>query len=639
QVPCIHSWIHRRVTTGRGARAHKPGSAPEEGEGKGRGGAHTGAVPPAIPYLGEDYHFPTLPRGSGAAQNTRRLCGFYAALCGEEEKAGGEGVGAGAEQGAEQGAGAGQWIGAGPGVRLVLAMVEEGFGTEGLEQVPLGMALPLIEVLHAAQSQASTTWPIEAQRLVGREDLAALKCMQGGGIASTPGGARGGEESGDMGGPDFWGGNRVSGSAGAVSFQGEGGLRGFGGGGHGGGGGGSMGPPGGGGRGGRGAGEGGAGGVGLDPDGLAWVDEVSSLRFGSDRRVREVCRLLRGSRPVRFHVERLPEVTDHEHQQRQQGRLLQLATRTLATPVGRGMLTLGTTEPLLAESLPIPPLCLAGRVRPTDVVLNLDLTASNIGPEATAWAEFHNGVAAGLRLAPGWDRTAKGSGLTSGQGRGPGGGGGGGGSAGWRGRWGGSISRTWIMYNRPVEGVSNAHGGLLMALGLQGHLSALAMTDVYDYLTKGQDSTTVGMLLGMAAVRRGSADLATHKMLCLHVPSLLPPPFVDMDVSSVTQTAALAGVGLLYQGTSHRLMTEFLLSEMGKWPTSDRFADREGYALACGWSLGMINLGKGSDGGMAGVADLKIEQCLYRYMSGGRDLAAQTAGSVFTEHGGGEGGG
>lgn len=40
------------------------------------------------------------------------------------------------------------------------------------------------------------------------------------------------------------------------------------------------------------------------------------------------------------------------------------------------------------------------------------------------------------------------------------------------------------------------------------------------------------------------------QMLCLHVPSLLPHPFADMDTSSVTQAAALAGVGLLYQAKS-----------------------------------------------------------------------------------------
>jgi anaphase-promoting complex subunit 1 len=32
-----------------------------------------------------------------------------------------------------------------------------------------------------------------------------------------------------------------------------------------------------------------------------------------------------------------------------------------------------------------------------------------------------------------------------------------------------------------------------------------------------------------------------------------------VEVSSVAQAAAVLGVGLLYQGTGHRLMTEFLL--------------------------------------------------------------------------------
>ena len=53
--------------------------------------------------------------------------------------------------------------------------------------------------------------------------------------------------------------------------------------------------------------------------------------------------------------------------------------------------------------------------------------------EHTAWPEFHNGVAAGLRLAPS----------------------------------GGQLSRTWIVYNKPEE-PSYTHAGLLMALGLTG---------------------------------------------------------------------------------------------------------------------------------------------------------------------------
>lgn len=45
----------------------------------------------------------------------------------------------------------------------------------------------------------------------------------------------------------------------------------------------------------------------------------------------------------------------------------------------------------------------------------------------------------------------------------------------------------------------------------------------------------------------GTVSCRRAQMLCLHVPSLLPHPFADMDTSSVTQAAALAGVGLLYQ--------------------------------------------------------------------------------------------
>ena len=75
-------------------------------------------------------------------------------------------------------------------------------------------------------------------------------------------------------------------------------------------------------------------------------------------------------------------------------------------------------------------------------------------------------------------------------------------------------------------------------------------------------------------------------MLCLHVPALLPPGFAEIELPSLVQTAALLGIGLLYQGSAHRLMTEMLLAEIGRKPTSDRCLDREGYSLAAGLALG-----------------------------------------------------
>lgn len=44
-------------------------------------------------------------------------------------------------------------------------------------------------------------------------------------------------------------------------------------------------------------------------------------------------------------------------------------------------------------------------------------------------------------------------------------------------------------------------------------------------------------------------------MLCLHIPSFTG--IVEtMDTPAAVQTSAIFGIGLLYQGTAHRLMVE-----------------------------------------------------------------------------------
>ena len=124
---------------------------------------------------------------------------------------------------------------------------------------------------------------------------------------------------------------------------------------------------------------------------------------------------------------------------------------------------------------------------------------------------------------------------------------------------------------------------------------------------------------------RGTCDISVSKMVCLHIPSLIPQHFSTIDVASTVQAAAVAGAGLLYEGSSHRMMTEFLLNEIGKRPSNDgNVLDREAYTLACGIALGMVNLCKGSESSIdtgAGLADLRIEERLYRYIVGGLDDA------------------
>ena len=46
---------------------------------------------------------------------------------------------------------------------------------------------------------------------------------------------------------------------------------------------------------------------------------------------------------------------------------------------------------------------------------------------------------------------------------------------------------------------SSVFTGFLLGLGLQGHLSALSVTDICDYLTQGHEPTTISILIGVAA--------------------------------------------------------------------------------------------------------------------------------------------
>lgn len=59
-------------------------------------------------------------------------------------------------------------------------------------------------------------------------------------------------------------------------------------------------------------------------------------------------------------------------------------------------------------------------------------------------------------------------------------------------------------------------------------------------------------------------DTSITKMLSIHIEALLPPTSMELDIFQNIQVAALLGIGLVFQGSAHRHMTEVLLSEIGK---------------------------------------------------------------------------
>lgn len=92
---------------------------------------------------------------------------------------------------------------------------------------------------------------------------------------------------------------------------------------------------------------------------------------------------------------------------------------------------------------------------------------------------------------------------------------------------------------------------------------------------------------------------------------------MELDVPQNLQVAALLGIGLVYQGTAHRHMTEVLLTEIGRppGPEMENCVDRESYSLAAGLALGLVTLKHG--GRPTGLSDLNVPDILHYYMVGG----------------------
>uniref|UniRef100_A0A8C2IKS0 Anaphase-promoting complex subunit 1 n=1 Tax=Cyprinus carpio TaxID=7962 RepID=A0A8C2IKS0_CYPCA len=311
--------------------------------------------------------------------------------------------------------------------------------------------------------------------------------------------------------------------------------------------------------------------------------EVTGLIWSQDLRVQEVRRLLQSSRPIRVNVPHLPEVSDHEYIEEKENKLLQLCQRTMALPVGRGLFTLFSYHPVPTEPLPVPKLNLTGRAPPRNTMVDLNSGNIDVPPNMTSWPSFHNGVAAGLKIAPA-----------------------------------SQVESAWIAYNKPKSAdLANEYAGFLMALGLNGHLTKLATLNIHDYLTKGHEMTSIGLLLGVSAAKLGTMDMSITRLLSIHIPALLPPTSTELDVPHSVQVAAVVGIGLVYQGTGHRHNAEVLLAEIGRppGPEMEYCTDRESYSLAAGLALGMVCLGHGSN--LIGMTDLNVPEQLYQYMVGG----------------------
>lgn len=217
---------------------------------------------------------------------------------------------------------------------------------------------------------------------------------------------------------------------------------------------------------------------------------------------------------------------------------------------------------------PIPPINYSVRLFPDKVVIQQD----QFMMENRDWANFHNGVAAGLRI----------------------------------GSFGSDINSSWIIFNRPTEHDST-HAGFLFGLGLNGHLKEFMPWHILPYLDSRHEFTVIGLLLGLASSNIGNQDSLLTKILSLHIHALLPQGAQELYASPLTQASAVLGIGMLYMGSRNRRMAEITLSEISRRssPAWASFHDhQDAYAFSAAMAFGMVMVGRGGDAEPHGDVDL-----------------------------------
>lgn len=313
---------------------------------------------------------------------------------------------------------------------------------------------------------------------------------------------------------------------------------------------------------------------------------ISRLIFNSDKRLSEAVHMIEPYRLAVAECNPGPNWTEAQSLDAQREVHNWVMTRTFSLAPGLGFAHYDSRYPILSEKFTIHGYSTLCVMKPLNNTVSLD--RSTFTEERYAWAWFHLGVSAGLSIS----KSAEG------------------------------IDSSWIVFNRPSE-LNNRHAGLLLALGLNGHLKSMAKWLSFKYLTPKHTMTSIGILLGLSASHLGSMDTLVTRLLSVHVTRMLPPGAAELNLSSLTQTAGLMGIGMLYYNTQHRRMSEVMLSEIenmdGEDPagTLEPIRD-EGYRLAAAYALGLINLGQGSD--LKGLHDLRLVERLLAIAVGPRKV-------------------
>ncbi|PWN51134.1 hypothetical protein IE53DRAFT_368325 [Violaceomyces palustris] len=313
------------------------------------------------------------------------------------------------------------------------------------------------------------------------------------------------------------------------------------------------------------------------------LDPLCAQLFSKDHRLDDVVKMLQTRR---INTVRILDYEDEPGPavKEEQNRILYAsAERVKATTVGRGMLLMASKPFSVTRKWQTPRICLSAKVVPKGPVI---WNETKIDAPDMEWPEFHNGVASALEISVSGDT---------------------------------GIDSDWI-FSHNTEESGPRHAGFLLGLGLGGHLGSLRRVHAFKYLTPRQNLITVGLLLGLATSCVGTADPAARQILTIQVAAFLPEGSAPLNMSTLTQTAGLMGMGILFLGSNHRWTAEKMLQEISArqlYARDIQTPHREAYSLSAGLALGLVMLGRGrKEGGMDSVPDRRIVEELESLTNG-----------------------
>lgn len=243
-----------------------------------------------------------------------------------------------------------------------------------------------------------------------------------------------------------------------------------------------------------------------------------------------------------------------------------VAARTQSLPAGAALFTFRRRPPLRSnESAAMPDITLSVKLLPMGVQIALDLAA--LPGERRRWPKFHTGVAMALQQDYDGSNTF--------------------------------MTNTRAFGKPHRHDLDSRNAGYLLGLGLTGQIRSIAVFQVFEYLDPKHELTSIGVLLGMSAAFVGTADRTVSSMLAVHLSAFHPSGSADLNISLLTQSAAMLGHGLLYMNTRQRPMADKILRELSRTMLRNREqaeSCREAYALSSGFAFGMIMLAQGREG-------------------------------------------